>query len=55
MTTPVSAVDRSRAGPRWTVARRAILRRRVAEMWLLTAAFFLAWLALAAPANLVPT
>jgi hypothetical protein len=55
MTTAVSAVERYFNGLRSTVARRAILRRRVAEMWLLTVAFLLAWLALTGSANLVPT
>ncbi len=54
MTRPVSVVKRTWREPRRAEARQAILRRRVAEMWLLSVAFFLAWLALAASANLVP-
>jgi len=52
MIASASAMERN-ARPRWTARRRAIRRRRVAELALLATAFVLAFVALAGPAILV--
>ena len=52
MIAPASAMEPN-VGPRWAARRRAIRRRRLAEMVLLTTAFVAAFAALAGPTIVV--